>query len=128
MRWSACYQKAPSNASQQLRLGDYILNVTFERQLTQPTGPQNPGVQTSAGSQAANILSGGLVIATGPNEFVFAGTGLTVTFGVETPGDPIVGILAADEGQYVCQWSMDSGPTIERRPNASRSPSASTAR
>ena len=32
---------------QQLRLGDYILNVTFERQLTQPTGPQNPGVQTS---------------------------------------------------------------------------------
>ena len=90
---------------QQLRLGDYILNVTFERQLTQPTGPQNPGVQTSAGSQSANILSGGLVIATGPNEFVFAGTGLTVTFEVETPGDPIVGILAADEGQYVNgQW------------------------
>jgi beta-galactosidase GanA len=90
---------------QQLRLADYILNVTFERQLTQPTGPQNPGVQTSAGSQSANILSGGLVIATGPNEFVFAGTGLTVTFEVETPGDPIVGILAADEGQYVNgQW------------------------
>src|SRR6478672_9031612 len=90
---------------QQLRLGDYILNVTFERQLTQPTGPQNPGVQTSAGSQSANILSGGLVIATGPNEFVCAGTGLTVTFEVETPGDPIVGILAADEGQYVNgQW------------------------
>jgi len=90
---------------QQLRLGDYILNVTFERQLTQPTGPQNPGVQTSAGSQSANTLSGGLVIATGPNEFVFAGTGLTVTFEVETPGDPIVGILAADEGQYVNgQW------------------------
>ena len=90
---------------QQLRLGDYVLNVTFERQLTQPTGPQNPGVQTSAGSQSTNILSGGLVIATGPNEFVFAGTGLTVTFEVDTPGDPIVGILAADEGQYANgQW------------------------
>ena len=90
---------------QQLRLGDYVLNVTFERQLTQPTGPQNPGVPTSAGSQSANILSGGLVIATGPNEFVFAGTGLTVTFEVDTPGDPIVGILAADEGQYANgQW------------------------
>ncbi|HJX92443.1 MAG TPA: DUF5597 domain-containing protein [Pyrinomonadaceae bacterium] len=90
---------------QQLRLGDYILNVTFERQLTQPSGPQNPGVQTAAGSQSSTILSGGLVIVTGPNEFVFAGTGLTVTFEVETPGDPIAGILAADEGQYANgQW------------------------
>jgi beta-galactosidase GanA len=90
---------------QQLRLGDYILNVTFERQLAQPAGPQNPGVQTSAGSQSSTVLSGGLVIATGPNEFVFAGTGLTVTFEVETPGDPLVGILAADEGQFANgQW------------------------
>jgi beta-galactosidase GanA len=89
---------------QKLRLGDYVLNVTFERQLTQGSGPQNPGVQTSTGSPST-VLSGGLVIATGPNEFVFAGTGLTVTFEVETPGDPIVGILAADEGQYANgQW------------------------
>jgi beta-galactosidase GanA len=70
---------------QQLRLGDYILNVTFDR----PT-PQNP-----------NVLSGGLVIAVGPGEYVFAGTGLTVTFETDKPGDPLVGLLAVDEGKYV---------------------------
>jgi beta-galactosidase GanA len=74
---------------QQLRLGDYILNVTFDR----PT-PQNP-----------NVLSGGLVIAVGPGEYVFAGTGLTVTFETDKPGDPLVGLLAVDEGKYVNgQW------------------------
>lgn len=74
---------------QQLRLGNYILNVSFDR----PT------------SQTASVLSGGLVIAAGPDEYVFAGTGLTVTFeaaGVGDPGgDPLVGLLSVEEGKYV---------------------------
>ncbi|PYS72899.1 MAG: beta-galactosidase [Acidobacteria bacterium] len=69
---------------QQLRLGGYVLNITFDR-------PANP---------TADLVSGGLVIASGPGEFVFAGTGLTVTFEVETPGDPLVGLLAVDEGGF----------------------------
>ena len=69
---------------QQLRLGGYVLNVTFDR----PTSP------------TSNVISGGLVIASGPSEFIFAGTGLTVTFEVETPGDPLVGLLAVDEGEF----------------------------
>ncbi|HKE55831.1 MAG TPA: DUF5597 domain-containing protein [Pyrinomonadaceae bacterium] len=74
---------------QQLRLGEYILNVTFER-------PTNPN---------ANVLSGGLVISLGPDEYLLAGTGLTVTFETDKPGGPLVGILSVDEGKYVNgQW------------------------
>ncbi|PWT87723.1 MAG: beta-galactosidase [Blastocatellia bacterium] len=69
---------------QQLTLGDYTLHVAFERQT-------NP---------SSNALSGGLVIAVAPNEFLFAGTGLTITFDAATPGDPLVGILSVDEGQF----------------------------
>lgn len=87
---------AEQRLPQQLRLGDYILNVTYERP-TQSAAAQNP--QTPA------MISGGLVIATGRDEFVFAGTGLTVTFETETQGAPNVGILAAQEGRHVNgQW------------------------
>ena len=91
---------------QQLRLGGYILYVTYERPAQAPgAAAQNPGVPTSS-SQSSNILSGGLVIASGPDEFVFGGTGLTVTFEVDTPGE-IVGILSVDEGGYSNgQWQQ----------------------
>ena len=78
-------QRAP----QQLRLGDYILNITFDR----------------PSSQNSNVLSGGLVMATGSDEYLFAGTGLTITFETDKPDDPIVGLLSVDEGKYVNgQW------------------------
>jgi len=74
---------------QQLRLGNYVLYISFDKPTT-----QNP-----------NVLSGGLVIALGPDEYLFAGTGLTITF--ESPGsaDPLVGLLTVDEGKYMNgQW------------------------
>jgi beta-galactosidase GanA len=81
---------------QQLRLGDYLLNVTYERPAPTPAG-QNP--------QSQNVLSGGLVIALGPDEFIFAGTAITVTFEAATPDNPTVGLLSVDEGRYVNgQW------------------------
>lgn len=84
---------AEQRLPQQLRLGNYILNVSFDR----PTSPTR------------GLLSGGLVIAAGPDEYVVAGTGLTVTFeaaGVGDPGgDPLVGLLSVEEGKYVNgQW------------------------
>jgi beta-galactosidase GanA len=75
---------------QQLRLGDYLLNVTYDRP-AQPSAPNQP---------SSEVLSGGLVIAIGPDEFIFVGTGMTVTFDVATPGDPIAGILSVQEGKY----------------------------
>ena len=74
---------------QQLRLGNHTLYVTYDR----PT------------AQNTSVLSGGLVIAIAPDEYVFAGTGLTVTFEAAGGGDPIVGLLSVDEGKYVNgQW------------------------
>ncbi|HEY6806371.1 MAG TPA: DUF5597 domain-containing protein [Pyrinomonadaceae bacterium] len=90
---------AEQRLPQQLRLGGYILNVTYERPTQNPQAAQNPGVPSGTSAQSANVLSGGLVIASAPDEFVFAGTGLTVTFEVETPGE-LVGLLAVDEGGY----------------------------
>lgn len=80
---------AEQRLPQQLRLGDYMLNVTYER----PT------------SASGTVLSGGLVIATGSNEFIFAGTNLTITFETESRSDPLVGLLSVDEGKFVeGQW------------------------
>jgi beta-galactosidase GanA len=76
---------------QQLRLGDYTLNITYERP------PQVPAGQNL---QTPTVISGGLVIALGPDEFVFAGTGLTVTFEANTAGEPTAGILSVQEGKY----------------------------
>lgn len=74
---------------QQLRLGGYTLNVTYER-------PASP-TQT--------VLSGGLVMATGPDEFVFAGTGMTITFETGSEATGVVGILLVEEGRFVNgQW------------------------
>src|SRR6266851_4745202 len=75
---------AEQRLPQQLRLGHYMLNVTYER----PTG------------QIPTGLSGGLVVAIGVDEFIFAGTGLTVTFGTDRSDDPLVGILSAEEGKF----------------------------
>ena len=78
----------PQRQPQQVRLGGYTLNVTYERPSGQSTQP-------------TDVPSGGLVIVTGPDEFVFAGMGLVITFEAATPGDPLVGILSVQEGEYV---------------------------
>jgi beta-galactosidase GanA len=87
---------AEQRLPQQLRLGDYILNITYERPTPTPVG-QNP--------QSQNVISGGLVIATGPDEFIFAGTAMTVIFEAATPDNRTVGLLSVEEGKYVNgQW------------------------
>ena len=48
--------------------------------------------------------SGGLVLAAGPDEFVIAGTAVTVTFAPSVPGKR-AGILSAEEGRLVAgRW------------------------
>jgi hypothetical protein len=76
----------PSNSQpQQLRLNGYVLNASFE-----PGTPPSP--------------AGGLVIATGPEEFIFAGIGVTVTFATTDPNMQ-AGLLSVEEGLFVNgQW------------------------
>jgi beta-galactosidase GanA len=77
----------PQRVPQELRLGGYKLNVTYERPAA------------AAGVQPAP--SGGLIIAAGQDEFLIAGTSLVVTFTPETPGDPLAGLLSVQEGKFV---------------------------
>lgn len=67
---------------QQKRLNGYTLSISYER----PTS-QN--------------VSGGLVIAVAPDEFIIAGTSLVITFDADSPGEPLTGILSAQEGKFI---------------------------
>jgi beta-galactosidase GanA len=80
---------------QQVALGHYLLRAVFERE----AGPSlADGVPAVAAPPAAQP-SGGLIIATGPDEFLIAGTAVTVTFASTDPGKR-VGILSAEEGGF----------------------------
>jgi hypothetical protein len=86
---------------QEVRFGEYVLRVAFERGAPtaladgevpgdRPMGPPPP--------------SGGLVLATAPDEFIVGGTAVTVTFGSSRAGRR-VGILSAEEGRFVAgKW------------------------
>lgn len=87
---------AEQRVPQQVRLNGYTLNVTYER--------PSPAA-SSQDARTSEALSGGLVIAVGRDEFIFAGTGLIVTFESGALSDQNVGILAAQEGRYANgQW------------------------
>jgi len=81
-----------SNRTQTVRLGNYTLNVAHDY-----TWPYSSGFhQTNAWPRF-----GGIIISTGPDEYVMAGRGLIVTFTPNPPGDPVAGIVAIDEGAFV---------------------------
>jgi uncharacterized protein DUF5597/glycosyl hydrolase family 42 (putative beta-galactosidase) len=75
-------QRAPLK----VKLNGYILNVTYDRPVAAAT---------------VDSVCGGLAIAMGPDEFIFAGTGLTITFDDAVASDTSVGIVSAQEGRYV---------------------------
>ncbi len=71
--------------TQNLRVGDYTLELGIASHYSFPT-PEYPA---------------GIFIQVGPDEYLVAGRGLTVTFTPNTPGNPIVGIAAAEDGVFV---------------------------
>ncbi len=79
----------------QFRLGDYVLNVTYERG-TPPSLAD--GASAADRATGATLPAGGLVIALGPDEFLFVGMGVTVTFASSVASE-LVGILNAQEGR-----------------------------
>ncbi len=61
------------------------------------------GVINEAGDRPANrvlLPAGAIVIQLGPDEFLFGGIGVTITFAAPTPGDPRIGLLSCAEGRY----------------------------
>jgi beta-galactosidase GanA len=93
-------QEHPDNRQpQQLLLNGYVLNASFER--AAPVSLAEGAVIDPAGATAAPTWpAGGLVIATAPDEFLFAGIGVTVTFATPQPGEQ-AGILSVEEGRFV---------------------------
>ena len=82
---------------QQVRLGGYVLAATFERG-TPPSLAD--GVVPTGAAAGPPPPSGGLVLSTGPDELVIAGTAVTITF-ASTAAGKRVGIQSAEEGRFV---------------------------
>ena len=93
-----------NDSAQVVRLGDYTLTVSFQAP-PRPPGAENftPGAivfGVPTGPAARVRTAGGLIVALAPDEFLVAGSGLTVTFAPATAGPPIAGILRTQEGRY----------------------------
>jgi len=75
------------NPDQQVRLGEYILNVGLPRNRRAP--------------DAVPDVSGyGIFISTGPNEYFLAGHNLQITFTPNSPGPPIAGLARQEAGRF----------------------------
>jgi beta-galactosidase GanA len=79
--------------AQQFTLGDYILAVHFKE-----PAPISIGAKTETEMPGAH---GGLIIQTGPDEFLVAGTGMIVDFEAHGPGANVAGIESIWEGRFV---------------------------
>ena len=95
---------------QQVRMGNWIFRASFERAappqladgLAVVVGADNSAL--AAGGRAGAAPAGGLMIALGEDEFLFAGIGLTITFAPAEGGEQ-AGLLSCAEGRYVDgQW------------------------
>jgi beta-galactosidase GanA len=87
---------------QQVRLGGWVLSATFERRA--PPSLADGPIALPAGTAEPPAPSGGLVIATGADELIVAGTAVTITFAANVPGKR-AGISSAEEGRFVAgRW------------------------
>jgi hypothetical protein len=81
---------------QQVQLGGWVLRATFERE----AGPSLADGVAAGSAPRPPHPSGGLVLATAPDEFLVAGTAVTITFAAAEPGTQ-AGIVSAEEGRFV---------------------------
>jgi hypothetical protein len=83
----------PDDPPQKVRVGNYTLEAAFMKPrvapLTQPT-PIPP-----------NTFASAIFIATGPDEYYVAGSGVILTFSPNTPGPPLAGLATVEEGSFV---------------------------
>jgi len=107
---------------QQVRLGGWVLAATFERGTpasladgSSSPRPPRPGRHRLRRARAR----------TGPDEFIVAGTAVTITFAADVPGKR-AGILSAEEGRFV--GGAGERPLAERRRDPPRAPRAARAR
>jgi len=83
------FSGAPNLAPQKITMGDYVFDIRFKR-----PPPISTGAKEESEIPGAH---GGLIVRLGPDEFVIAGSGLTIYFAVS--GDAIAGIESITEGR-----------------------------
>jgi beta-galactosidase GanA len=78
----------------ELHAGGYVVRAAHDFTFPWSKAPRDPA--------APWPRAAGLVVATGPDEFVVAGSGVIFTFAADARGDPAqtVGLLSVDEGSY----------------------------
>ncbi|MGD0598104.1 MAG: DUF5597 domain-containing protein [Sedimentisphaerales bacterium] len=83
-----------NNPTQQIRLGDYKLNIKLDAGWGKPVTP--------------GMLTGSIIISVGPDEYIIAGKSQVITFEPDTPGEPIAGIGLIQRGRFVKgRWVTD---------------------
>jgi beta-galactosidase GanA len=81
---------------QQIWLGGYVIQVSFER----GAGPSLADGVVNSPTAPAATPTGGFIIATGPDEFLLCGTGITAIFSQRTDANSQVGLQSVEEGHY----------------------------
>jgi len=79
------------NQTDEVKLGQYTLKASHDYTWAWSSGPKDAEVWPQAG---------GIIIATGPDEYVIAGSGLIVTFAANASQQDITGIVNVQEGSY----------------------------
>jgi hypothetical protein len=82
----------PNDPPQKIQLGNYTLECAFLRPYGARRGEAPPPTPT---------LAGAIFIETGPDEYLAAGFGVSVAFSPNTPGPPLAGLDAVEEGSFV---------------------------
>jgi len=78
------------NQTTEVKLGQYTLTACHDYTWKWSSGPKEADIWPQAG---------GIIISVGPDEYVIAGTGLIVTFALNT-AEEIAGIISVQEGRY----------------------------
>jgi hypothetical protein len=84
---------APDDPPQKVKVGNYILEATFMKPRTAPLTQPTP--------IPPNTFASAIFIASGPDEYYVAGSGVILTFSPATPGPPLAGLATVEEGSFV---------------------------
>jgi hypothetical protein len=86
----------PNDPPQKVQVGNYALQATFW-----PIRYSMPLLMPGEPPQGTPPPAAAIFIATGPDEYFAAGSGVKVTFSPNTPGPPLAGLGTVEEGTFV---------------------------
>src|SRR5450759_705969 len=105
------------DASRQVRLGSYTLNLSYTGRGRVPIAPEAarpaqqavpaPPAPPGPAGTAAPMEAAAILVASGPDEFYMGGGGMRISFTPNTPGPAIVGLGIVQEGKFVDgKWTV----------------------